>query len=107
VTTTPGPRTSAEDGAAPAAVVGLGAWCDYVTEAEYRAELSGPPSSAPTASQHAWSRAPSAGRHLDEALEHFRHSASFRVQEFATLADLRRLPYEVVLSPRLRARVVG
>ena len=57
-------------------VVALQAWCDYVTENEYRDELAG--SSLPA---HA----------VDHALETFRRAVSFRVQEFAVLADGRRL----------------
>ena len=58
-------------------VVRLVAWCDYVTEDEYRHELSC--SSLPAVA-------------VDDALKHFRRGASFRVQEFAVLADGRRLP---------------
>jgi hypothetical protein len=58
-------------------VVRFEAWCDYVTEDEYRDELSR--SSLP--------------RHtVEEALRDFRCGYSFRVQEFAELADGRRLP---------------
>lgn len=59
-------------------VVGLGAWCDYVTEEEYRDELVRSPSPPPA---HA----------VDDALAQFRRGVSFRVQEFAVLADGRRL----------------
>jgi hypothetical protein len=58
-------------------VVRLAAWCDYVTEDEYRDELSR--SSLPAVA-------------VDDALKQFRRGASFRVQEFAVLADGRRLP---------------
>jgi hypothetical protein len=56
-------------------VIGLGAWCDYITEDEYRDGLSGslPP------------------EYVAEALEHFRRGGSFRVEEYAVLADGRRL----------------
>jgi hypothetical protein len=54
----------------------LAAWCDYVTEEEYRAELAR--SSLPPVA-------------VDDALAHFRRGVWFRVQEFAVLADGRRL----------------
>ncbi len=55
-------------------VVGLGAWCDYVTEEEYRDELLRSPSRPPA-------------RAVEEALAQFRRSVSFRVREFAVLAN--------------------
>ena len=58
-------------------VVRLEACCDYVTEDEYRDELAH--SSLPAHS-------------VNEALMHFRRGSEFRVQEFALLADGRRLP---------------
>lgn len=76
-------------------VVGFEAWCDYVTEDEYRDELAR--SSLPA---HA----------VDEALMHFRKGASVRVQEFAALADGRRLALgdeRGFSAKRLRARVPG
>jgi len=57
-------------------VVRLGAWCDLKTEDEYRRDLVA-------------LRMPA--DEVDEALEHFKHGASFDVQEFAVLADGRRL----------------
>jgi hypothetical protein len=57
-------------------VVRLGAWCDCRTEDEYRASL------APIGLT---------AEHLDEALGHFRRSASISVSEFAVLADGRRV----------------
>jgi hypothetical protein len=58
-------------------VVRLEAWCDHVTEDEYRDELAH--SSLPAHT-------------VKEALMHFRHGSHLRVQEFAVLADGRRLP---------------
>ena len=58
--------------------VGLGAWCDYVTEDEHRAELARSP-------------IPMCAPHVDDALQDFRRSGHFRVHEFAVLADGRRL----------------
>jgi hypothetical protein len=58
-------------------VVRLLAWCDYVTEEEYRAEFAR--SSLPRVA-------------IDEALRHFRDGVEYRVQELAVLADGRRLP---------------
>jgi hypothetical protein len=57
-------------------VVRLGAWCDLVTLGEYRADLA------------AMGRPPEA---IEDALEHARETASFRVSEFAVLADGRRV----------------
>lgn len=59
-------------------VIGLGAWCDYVSEREHRDRLSRPPFSYPS-------------HEVEQALEQFRGCASFRVQEFAVLVDGRRL----------------
>ncbi len=70
-------------------VVRLGAWCDLVTEEEYRTALRslvGVPVEG--------FEAVSTGVTSDEvrkALEQFRRGLSFRVQEFATLDDGRRL----------------
>lgn len=57
-------------------VVRLGAWCDLVTEDEHRAELAAMGMT---------------GGGFEEALHHFRRAASFRVSEFAVLADGGRL----------------
>jgi hypothetical protein len=57
-------------------VIGLGAWCDYVTEDEYRTKLG---------------RSTLRPEHAAEELEHFRDSVSFKVSEFADLADGRRV----------------
>ncbi len=57
-------------------VVRLGAWCDVKTEDEYRRDLVA-------------LRMPA--DEIEQALEHFKHGASFDVQEFAVLADGSRL----------------
>ena len=75
-------------------VIGLGAWCDYVTEDEYRDRLlSLPPAPVPS-----WNGPPQPGRWsplnrdvAKEALENFRRKLTFRVQEFADLDDGRRI----------------
>jgi hypothetical protein len=56
-------------------VVGLGAWCDFVTEADYRSRFPGFESSPA----------------VDEAIEEFKRGASFDVHEFAVLDDGRRI----------------
>jgi hypothetical protein len=61
------------------------AWCDYVTEDEFRGKLTGP-------------SAQRSADEVEEALEQFRSCASFRVQEFAVLADGRRLALHDDLS---------
>lgn len=77
-------------------VVRLGAWCDFVTEQEYRvrlAALSAPPT-APSAavtsaaSPAVWAPLP---QDVEQAVEEFKRGACFDVQEFAVLADGRRL----------------
>ena len=57
-------------------VVGLGAWCDYVTEDEYRQELVG----------NGWP-----AREIENLIEDFNQGVSFVVHEFADLSDGRRL----------------
>lgn len=57
-------------------VVGLGAWCDFVTEDELRQRLADDGCSADEVEQDA---------------ENFKRGASFRVHEFADMADGRRL----------------
>lgn len=57
-------------------VVRLGAWCDFKTEDEYRHQLAGQGVSA---------------EEVEQAVEQFKLGASFDVQEFAVLADGRRL----------------
>jgi hypothetical protein len=57
-------------------VVGLGAWCDFVAEDEYREQLTAMGVT---------------GQGLREAIQEFTWSASFRVSEFAVLADGRRI----------------
>jgi hypothetical protein len=66
-------------------VIGLGAWCDYDVEDEYGDELN---------------RSPLSPDDVADALDHFRRSASFRVAEFAVLADGRRLPLKDERSGR-------
>lgn len=58
-----------------AEVVGLGAWCDNLTEDEYREELAGT----------AWPP-----EVMDQSLETFTQALHFRVEQFATLSDGRR-----------------
>jgi hypothetical protein len=76
-------------------VVGLGAWCDYVTEEEERDRLdlmvlSHVPLERDSEPRPAgW--APINQEAIDEALEHFRRQLSFRVREFADLSDGRRV----------------
>ncbi|HEX6351494.1 hypothetical protein [Actinophytocola sp.] len=69
-------------------IVRLGAWCDYVTEDEYRAELG---HSSARVDQPEPVPGLMDARFLDEAVAQFRRGASFRVHEFADLADGRRL----------------
>jgi hypothetical protein len=57
-------------------VVGLGAWCDFVTEDEYRRRLV----------RDGWP----AGE-VENFVKDFKHGVSFVVHEFADLADGRRL----------------
>jgi hypothetical protein len=57
-------------------VVGLGAWCDLVTEDDYREQLTAMGVT---------------GQRFQEDIQEFKRSASFRVSEFAVLADGRRL----------------
>jgi hypothetical protein len=79
-------------------VVGLGAWCDVVTEDEFRQQLSAraAPSEVdePAGAGDAEPR-PALWRPRPDEIEAevalFRRGASFRVVEFATLADGRRL----------------
>jgi hypothetical protein len=76
-------------------VVGLGAWCDYVTETEERDRLRRMvplhvvprPNSEPRPA--AW--APLNEEAVEEAIENFRRGLHFRVQEFAELSDGRRI----------------
>ena len=57
-------------------VVGLGAWCDLVTEDEYRQRLG----------RDGWP-----ANEIEDLVENFKHGVSFVVHEFAELADGRRL----------------
>ena len=65
----------------------MGAWCDYVTEDEYRAEPAGSTGPPEEVAQVGWAR----HRPDRAALETFRQALHFRVEEFATLSDGRRL----------------
>ena len=83
-----------DDGAV--AVVGLGAWCDFVTEDEYRQRLvrdggarKGPlvPGDVPVPSElPSWP-----GEAVEDQVEDFKQGISFDVHEFADLDDGRRL----------------
>jgi hypothetical protein len=91
------PTSSAgvDDGAVTT-VVGLGAWCDFVTPDEYRQRLvrggwrttverqSG-------ARDHFAPFAPRSTEEVEELVEDFKQGLSFVVHEFAELADGRRL----------------
>ena len=57
-------------------IVGLGAWCDFVTEDEYRQRLV----------SEGW-----AVEAVEDLVEEFKQGVSFVVHEFAVLADGRRL----------------
>ncbi len=57
-------------------VVGLGAWCDFVNDDEYREQLTAMGVT---------------GQRLQAAVQEFARSASFRVAEFALFADGRRV----------------
>lgn len=74
-------------------VVGLGAWCDYVTEDEFRQKFRSP-TPPPEVNEHRDGYAPLwrlSGPAVEEEIQHFRRGLSFRVHEFAVLADGRRL----------------
>lgn len=76
-------------------VVGLVAWCDYVTEDEYRRRLerdSAPlPVSAGRDGEPSPGWAPINAEAIPEAIESFPRGLSFQVQEFALLSDGRRI----------------
>jgi hypothetical protein len=80
-------------------VVGLGAWCDFVTEDEYRHQLEEQASLPDEVDEEAdrrhleprpavWWPGPD---EIEAEIRHFRRGISFRVVEFATLANGRRL----------------
>ena len=77
-------------------VVHLGAWCDFVTEDEYRARLLRGGWAGPTGSP-GWSPAfPSVPSRVqadsvENLVEDFKRGVSFVVHEFADLADGRRI----------------
>lgn len=73
-------------------VVGLGAWCDFVTEDEVRHRLADEGRSAEEAEQD---------------VENFKRGTSFRVHEFADLADGRRLVLHQERGFSMVANVTG
>ena len=76
-------------------VLGLGAWCDYVTEDEERDRLH--QGLSPRYSASEGDSEPQLGwaaineQAIEDAIEHFGRKLSFRVQEFAELSDGRRI----------------
>jgi hypothetical protein len=75
-------------------VVRLGAWCDFVTEDEYRAKLAANALLASEDDAVAGFKpfqSVLSGSAVEDALEHFRRAASFDVSEFADLSDGRRV----------------
>lgn len=77
-------------------VVGLGAWCDFVTLDEYRQRLLRDGWRATVERQsdardHPAPFAPGSTEEVEELVEDFKHGLSFVVHEFAELADGRRL----------------
>jgi hypothetical protein len=77
-------------------VVRLGAWCDFVTEDEYRQRLIRDGWRAPVERQsgaraHPAPFAPESTEEVDELVDDFKRGVSFVVHEFAELADGRRL----------------
>jgi hypothetical protein len=91
------PTSSADvDDGAVTTVVRLGAWCDFVTEDEYRQRLIRDGWRAPVERKsgvraHPAPFAPGSTEEVDELLEDFKRGVSFVVHEFAELADGRRL----------------
>jgi hypothetical protein len=78
------------------AVVGLGAWCDFVTPDEYRQRLVRGGWRATVERQsgaraHPAPFAPRSTEEVEELVEDFKRGLSFVVHEFADLADGRRL----------------
>ena len=76
-------------------VVRLGAWCDFVTEDEYRQRLvrHGEAHKGPLVSGYVPvpTELPSQGEEVSNLVEDFKQGISFVVHEFAELADGRRL----------------
>ena len=84
-------------------VVGLGAWCDYVTEDEFRKTFADPRVTAKQVEysvkdDRLGSRSPFPSivtadqvEQVEQAVKEFRCGLHFRVEEFATLSDGRRL----------------
>jgi hypothetical protein len=78
------------------AVVGLGAWCDFVTPDEYRQRLVRDGWRATVERQsgardHPAPFAPGSTEEVEELVEDFKQGLSFVVHEFADLADGRRI----------------
>lgn len=79
-----------------AKVVGLGVWCDYVTVDEYRQSLADhalPAEQVEQSVKGGWMPFPSriTADQIESAVENFRRGVNFRVEEFVTLSDGRRL----------------
>ncbi len=77
-------------------VVGLGAWCDYVTPDEYRQSLADsalPAEQVEQSVKDGWMPFPSriTADQIEPEVENFRRGLHFHVEEFATLSDGRRL----------------
>ena len=84
------------DDGAVTTVVGLGAWCDFVTPDEYRQRLVRDGWRATVGRQsgardHPAPFAPGSTEEVEELVEDFKQGLSFVVHEFAELADGRRL----------------
>ena len=77
------------------AVVGLGAWCDFVTPDEYRQRLvrrmARDVERQSGARDHPAPFAPRSTEEVEKLVEDFKQGLSFDVHEFADLADGRRL----------------
>ena len=91
------PTSSADvDDGAVTTVVRLGAWCDFVTEDEYRQRLIRDGWRAPVEQQsgaraHPAPFAPGSPEEVDERVDDFKRGVSFDVHEFAELAGGRHL----------------
>jgi hypothetical protein len=77
-------------------VVGLGAWCDFVTPDEYRQRLvrggwRATVERQPGTRAHPAPFAPRSTEEVERLIEDFKRGVSFVVHEFADLADGRRL----------------
>jgi hypothetical protein len=89
-------RSAGVDDGAVTTVVGLGAWCDFVTPDEYRPRLVRG-GWHPTVERQSGARdhfapfAPRSTEEVEELVEDFKQGLSFVVHEFAELANGRRL----------------